>query len=68
LLAWPSTTLLDSRFMLVSCLAYFSPLKMEASGSYETSVDFQRTTRRSIPERMTLHLFIDPPRFIFSGA
>jgi hypothetical protein len=30
---------------LVSCLAYYSILKMEATCSSETSVDFQRTTR-----------------------
>jgi hypothetical protein len=40
---------------LVSCSAYFSTLKMEAIYSSETSVDFQRTTRRYIPEDSTLH-------------
>jgi hypothetical protein len=30
-------------FMLVSCLAYSSTLKMEATYFSETSVDFQRT-------------------------
>jgi hypothetical protein len=39
---------------LVSCLAYSSTLKMEATCSSETSVDFQRTTRRYIPEVRTL--------------
>jgi hypothetical protein len=37
---------------LVSCLAY-STLKMEAICSSETSIDFQRTTRRYIPEDRT---------------
>jgi hypothetical protein len=41
-------------FMLVSCLAYFSNLKMEATCSSETSVDFQRTTRRYVPEDKAL--------------
>jgi hypothetical protein len=38
-----------------SCLAYFSGLKMEVEYSSETSVDFQQTTRRYIPEDRTLH-------------
>jgi hypothetical protein len=37
-------------FTLLSCLAYFSNLKMEATCSSETYVDFQRITRRYIPE------------------
>jgi hypothetical protein len=37
-------------FTLDSSLAYSSDLKMEATCSSETSVDFQRTTRRYIPE------------------
>jgi hypothetical protein len=32
-----------------------STLKMEVTCSFETSVDFQRTTRRYIPEDSTLH-------------
>jgi hypothetical protein len=40
-------------FMLVSCLAYSSTLKMKATCSSETSVDFQRTTQRYIPEKRT---------------
>jgi hypothetical protein len=40
--------------MLVSCLAYFSTLKMEATCFYETPVDFQQDTGRYIPEDMTL--------------
>jgi hypothetical protein len=41
-------------FMLVSCLAYSSVLKMEATCSSETSVDSQWTTRRCISEERTL--------------
>jgi hypothetical protein len=41
--------------MLVSCLTYSPTLKMEATFSSKTSVDFQRTTRRYIPEDSTLH-------------
>jgi hypothetical protein len=44
-------------FTLVSCLAYSSTLKMEAKCSSETSVEFQRTTRRYIPEDNTLHAY-----------
>jgi hypothetical protein len=36
--------------MLAFCLAYSSTLKMEVTSSFETSVNFQRTTRRYIPE------------------
>jgi hypothetical protein len=41
---------LPPAFTLVSCSAYSSTLKMEAICSSETSVDFQRTTLRYIPE------------------
>jgi hypothetical protein len=41
-----------------SCLAYSSTLKMEATRSSETSVDFYRTTWRYIPEDRTLHNYI----------
>jgi hypothetical protein len=41
-------------FTLVSCLAYSWTLKTEATCSSETLVDFQRTTRRCIPEDRTL--------------
>jgi hypothetical protein len=45
---------LDStRFILVSCLVHFSTLKMEAKISYGTSVDFQWTTQRYVPEDRT---------------
>jgi hypothetical protein len=43
-------------FMLVSCLAYSSILKMEAIRSSETSIDFHRTTRHYIREDRTLKL------------
>jgi hypothetical protein len=39
----------------VSCSAYSSTLKMEAICSSKTSVDFQRTIRRYIPEHGILH-------------
>jgi hypothetical protein len=41
-------------FTLVSCLAYYSTLKMNETCSYEMLVDFQRTIRRCIPEDRTL--------------
>jgi hypothetical protein len=46
--------LLATCFSLVSCLAYPSTLKMEAICCSETSVDFQRTTPRYIPDHWTL--------------
>jgi hypothetical protein len=46
---------LPSTFKLVSCSAYYSTLKMEEKFSSETSVKFQRTTRRYIPEESSLH-------------
>jgi hypothetical protein len=45
---------LATSFTLVSCVAYSSILKIEATCSSETSVVFQRTTRRYIPEVKTL--------------
>jgi hypothetical protein len=39
--------------MLVSCLAYSSALKIEATCSSEMSVEFQRTKQRYIPENKT---------------
>jgi hypothetical protein len=47
---------LPPAFTLVSCTAYSRTLKMEAICSSETSVDTQRTTRRSIPGDRTLQL------------
>jgi hypothetical protein len=40
--------LLVTCLIMVSCLAYSSTMKMEATYSIEMSVDFQRTTRRYI--------------------
>jgi hypothetical protein len=47
--------LLHAYFMLVSCLAYSSTLKMEVSCYSKTSVDFQRTTQRYIPKDRSPH-------------
>jgi hypothetical protein len=44
-------------FLLVLFLVYFSTLKMEATFSFETSVEFKGTTRRYIPEDSTLHKY-----------
>jgi hypothetical protein len=41
-------------FTLVSFLAYSSAMKMEATCSSETSVGFQRATRRYVTEGRTL--------------
>jgi carbohydrate-selective porin OprB len=41
--------------MLVSSLAYSQTLNMEATCSFETPADFQRTTRRYTPQDVTLH-------------
>jgi hypothetical protein len=49
--------------VLFSCVAYYLTLKMEATLSSKTSVDFQRTTRHCIPEERTLQFF---PPIIFS--
>jgi hypothetical protein len=46
---------LPPAFTLFSCSAYSSILKIEATCSDETSVDFQRTARRYIPENRTVH-------------
>jgi hypothetical protein len=40
-------------FTLVSCLAYYSTLKMDVICSSEKSVDFQWTTWQYIPEDST---------------
>jgi hypothetical protein len=48
-----SVLCLQSTFMLVSCLAYSSTLKMEATCFSEMSVDIQGTTRRHNPEYQT---------------
>jgi hypothetical protein len=44
-----------SKALVVSCLAYSSTLKIVATCSSKTSVDFQLTTRGYIPENRTLH-------------
>jgi hypothetical protein len=44
-------------FMLVDCLAYSSTLKMGATYSSETSIDFQRTTGLYIPDDRTLQSY-----------
>jgi hypothetical protein len=49
----PSSSGSPPAFTLVSCWAYFLTLTMEACSS-ETSVDFQWTTHRCIPEDRTL--------------
>jgi hypothetical protein len=49
--------LLVNCFMLVSCVAYSSALKMEAKWSSETLVDFQQTTLRYIPEDRTYKFY-----------
>jgi hypothetical protein len=51
-----SSLCLAASFMLVSCLAYSSTLKVEAISYYETSVDFHRTSLCHIPEDRTLQL------------
>jgi hypothetical protein len=51
--AW-NRALLATFFVLVSCLACFSTLQMEAKFSSETSVDFQPTTRHCILEDGTI--------------
>jgi hypothetical protein len=46
---------LVSAFLLVVCLAYSSTLKMEATCSFETSVDIHRTTQHYISEDRIVH-------------
>jgi hypothetical protein len=55
--------LLENCLILVSCLAYSSTLKIEATGSSEISVDFQRTTQSYIPQdrnHSNSYLGVDP--------
>jgi hypothetical protein len=53
---WRNKLCLPPAFTLVSCSAYSSTLKIEATSSSETSADFQRTTCRYIPEYRTVTL------------
>jgi hypothetical protein len=46
-------------YTLVSCLAYSSTLNMDATYFSETSVDFQQTIRRYIPEDRTIQKAIN---------
>jgi hypothetical protein len=46
---------LTSAFTLVSCLAYSSTQKIEATCSSETSTEFQRTTQHYVPEAVSPH-------------
>jgi hypothetical protein len=50
-----------------TCSAYSYTLKIEAVYSSETSVDFQRTIRRYIPENSTLQQLYSTPLFPFSS-
>jgi hypothetical protein len=45
--------LLATCYMLVSCLAYFSTLKMEVTCAFEMRVSVQWTIRHYIPEDRT---------------
>jgi hypothetical protein len=49
------THILRSYSLLVACLSYISTLKLEAVYSFQTSVNFHQTTRRHIPEDITLY-------------
>jgi hypothetical protein len=48
----------SASFTLVSCVAYYSTMKIEAICSSETSVDVQQTTWCYIPEDRTLEIAI----------
>jgi hypothetical protein len=52
---------LTPAFMLVSCSVYYT-LRMDAACSSETSVDFQQTARRYVPEDNT------PPVLLLSSG
>jgi hypothetical protein len=52
-----NVSLLVTYVTLVSCLAYSSTLKMEATCSTETFVDFQQTTQRYIPKSKSKLLY-----------
>jgi hypothetical protein len=57
----PLKALPSACFMVVSCFAYSSTLKMQAIYTSEASVDFQLTTRRCVPEDRTLQ-----SKFVYS--
>jgi hypothetical protein len=46
-------------FYLVFCFVYSSTLKMEATCSPETSIDFQRTTKRSTLGHEIIYIFMN---------
>jgi hypothetical protein len=50
-----SSVMLATCFKIVSCFAYSSILKMDFTGSSDTSVELQGTKRCYIPEDRTLH-------------
>jgi hypothetical protein len=52
-------------FQLVSCLDYFWTLKMEATCSSKTSVEFRRATQRYILDYRTLKNY-ELPQYILS--
>lgn len=49
---------LDVCFALISYFAYSSARKMEVTRSFETSVDFQLTSRHYIQKDRILHVLI----------
>jgi hypothetical protein len=51
-----SRALLHTSFALLSCFDYSSTLKMEAKCPSGTSVDFEWTARRYVPEERPLHI------------
>jgi hypothetical protein len=51
---WQAELLLPPDYTLFYCSAYSSTWKLEVICSFETSADFQRTTRHCIPEDSTL--------------
>jgi hypothetical protein len=50
---------------IVLVLVWLTTLKMEATFSSETSVDFQRTTWLYIPEERTLHNHRSEPHILY---
>jgi hypothetical protein len=52
----------------VSCFGFSSTLKMEETCSYETLVDFKRTTRRYNPGERNLHVRIPLPSIRFTPS